>query len=60
MSAQGYTNKIRVDAEARLTKVQFPGKVGLNNNPIQSSCRLSPDFRNIIYTIPCVCKPWKI
>jgi len=51
MSAQRYTNKLRVDAEARLTKVQFPGKVGLNINPIQSTCRLSPDFSITNYTI---------
>lgn len=57
MSAQGYTNKLRVNAEARLTKVQFPGKIALNINPIQSSVRLSPDFSKINYTIPCLCRP---
>lgn len=51
MSAQGYTNKIRAATEGRLTKVQFPGKVAVNNNPIQASVRLSPNFTTNNYTI---------
>lgn len=51
MSAQGYTNRIRVQAEGRNNKVQYPGRVGLTNNPIQASVGLSPNFTTNNYTI---------
>lgn len=60
MSAQGYTNKVRVSSEARLIKVQFPGKVGDNKNPLQSSIALSPSYTQINYSIACVCQSWKV
>jgi len=55
MSAQAHTNKMRILAEASLVKVQYPGKVGLNNNPIYSTINCSPDFRVLKYSSKPVC-----
>lgn len=49
MSAQSYTNKRRILAEAALKKVQYPGRVALNNKPILSALNCSPDFSVINY-----------
>jgi len=56
-SAQSFTNGVRVQAEARLTKVQFPGKIAKNLNPLEAAVALSPDFTPIKYTLPNYCKP---
>ena len=55
MSAQSYTNKRRVLAEASLQKVQYPGNIGLNNNPILATRNCSPDFQSLIYKPICGC-----
>lgn len=44
MSAQGYTNKRRVLASARNTKVQLLGNIGDTLQPLSSTVRLSPNF----------------
>jgi hypothetical protein len=49
MSAQAYTNKLRLLAEAGVTKVQYPGRIALNKNPILSTSNCSPDFSVINY-----------
>ena len=49
MSAQAYTNKLRILAEAAVTKVHYPGRVALNKNPILSTINCSPDFSVVNY-----------
>lgn len=56
MSAQSYTNKRRVLAEASLRKVQYPGNIALNNNPILATRNCSPDFQSLIYKPICGCE----
>ena len=51
MSAQAYTNKLRLFAEASLIKVQYPGKVCVNNNPIYGLTNFYPDFRVLQYYV---------
>ena len=51
-SAACYTNKRRVIAEASLTKVQYPGKVAVNNDVILSVRNCSPDFSVLHYFKP--------
>ena len=55
MSAQCYTNKRRVLAEASLRKTQYPGSIGLNNNPIYASINCNPDFTKLTYLINRCC-----
>lgn len=55
MSAQCYTNKRRILAEASLRKTQYPGSVGLNNNPIYASINCKPDFSKLVYLIKVCC-----
>ena len=55
MSAQCYTNKRRILAEAALKKVQYPGRVALNNKLILSALNCSSDFTPITYTQICKC-----
>lgn len=50
-SSACYTNKLRVNAEAQNTKVEYPRKIGLNNNPILSARNCSPNFSVLTYTI---------
>jgi len=55
MSTQCYTNKRRILAEASIRKVQYPGSIGLNNNPIYSSINCKVDFKELIYLINRCC-----
>jgi len=55
MSAQAHTNKMRILAESSLVKVQYPGKVALNQNPIYSTVNCSPDFRVLQYSAKPLC-----
>ena len=55
MSTQCYTNKRRILAEASLRKVQYPGSIGLNNNPLYSSINCKADFKELIYLINRCC-----
>jgi len=50
MSTQAYTNKRRIIAEASQRKTQYPGFIGLNNNPIYASINCRPDFSEITYS----------
>jgi hypothetical protein len=51
MSAQAHTHKMRLLAEASLVKVQYPGKVAVNQNPIYAIRNCSPDFRVLQYPV---------
>jgi len=55
MSAQCYTNKRRILAEASVTKTQYPGSIGLNNNPIYASINCNPNFNELAYLIKLCC-----
>lgn len=56
MSAQCYTNKRRILAEASVRKVQYPGSVGLNNKAIYASIGCNQDFKELVYLINLCCK----
>jgi hypothetical protein len=55
MSAQCYTNKRRILAEASLRKTQYPGSIGLNNNPLYASINCKPNFTELVYLINRCC-----
>jgi hypothetical protein len=50
MSAQGYTNRIRVQTEGRNNKVQYPGRIASNVNVLSAAVRLSPNYGVVSYT----------
>lgn len=50
-SAACYTNKRRVLAESSVTKVQYPGKIAVNNDVILSARNCSPDFGVLVYKV---------
>jgi hypothetical protein len=50
-SASAYTNAVRVKAEATLLKVQFPGRIAVNNLPLHAATGCpSVLFNQIRYT----------
>jgi hypothetical protein len=50
-SSAAYTNSVRVKAEATLLKVEFPGRIAVNRNPIQAATGCPPVlFDQITYT----------
>jgi hypothetical protein len=55
MSAQCYTNKRRILAEVSVRKVQYPGSIALNNNPIYATTNCKPDFTRLVYLIKLCC-----
>lgn len=55
MSTQAYTNKRRVLAEAGNRKVQYPGKVATNVNPIYATINCSANFQQLTYRDICGC-----
>jgi len=55
-TAQAYTNKRRILAEAALRKTQYPGSIGLNNNPIYASINCNPAFNTLNYSNNNCCK----
>lgn len=57
ISSAGYTNRIRIKAEAQNTKVQQPTKQSVNYNPLQSSLICNPNFAVIKYPFICPCAP---
>lgn len=60
MSAACYTNRVRTRAQARVTKVQYPGYIANNYDPLFSTGGCSPRFDVLNYilkkscTLPCV------
>jgi hypothetical protein len=58
MSSAWYTNRKRVLAEAALTKVQYPGRVAVNN-VILSVQNCQPNFSVLDYIPPVNCRKYK-
>lgn len=48
-SAATYINKIRVETIARNNKVEYPGKVAKNNQPLAPTCNINPNFEVLDY-----------
>lgn len=59
MSSAWYTNRKRVLAEAALTKVQYPGKIAVNN-AILSVQNCQPNFSVLDYTPLVNCSKCKL
>jgi len=55
MSAGAYINKLRVRAQARLVKVQYPGGRATNFNPIYSAVGCNADFTRLNYQAGICC-----
>lgn len=49
MSSACYTNKIRVETIARNNKVEYPGRVAKNIEPLSPTCRTNPSFDVLNY-----------
>ena len=47
--ASAYINKLRVETTARNNKVEYPGKVALNIQPLAPACRTDPAFAVLSY-----------
>jgi hypothetical protein len=52
MSSQAYTNRVRILAEASLTKIQYPGRIAIDNR-LSASVNCSRNFDPIVYTDIC-------
>lgn len=48
-SAASYINKIRVETIAKNTKVEYPGKVAKNIQPLSPVCNQIPNFTVLSY-----------
>ncbi len=53
MSAGAYINRIKVQSQARNTKVQYPGGKATNYNPLYATCASNPNFSILNYTLIC-------
>ena len=55
-TASAYINKVRVRREATATKVQYPGSIALNTNPIYAAINCNPvfDVLRYMYTGKCI------
>ena len=49
-SSACYTNKIRVTTIVKNNKVEYPGKVAKNIEPLAPSCPVNPSFTVLSYT----------
>jgi hypothetical protein len=56
MTAQAYTNRLRLLAVANNTKVQYTRGIAVNNNPIYSTIGCKPNFKSITYVLKRSCK----
>jgi hypothetical protein len=56
MSTACYTNRVRTRAQARVTKVQYPGNIAINYDPLYATNGCNPRF-NVInyYIVPKTC-----
>jgi len=52
MSAAWYTNKVRVQAVAKNTKVEYPGGVAQPIKPVYSSSNCNPNYSVLKYFKP--------
>lgn len=48
-SSACYTNKIRVTTITKNNKVEYPGKVAKNIEPLAASCPINPSFTVLSY-----------
>ena len=55
MSAQAYTNRRRIRAEASVVKVEYKKGVTVNNNAIYATINCLPDFNQRTYVPVCKC-----
>lgn len=55
MSAQSYTNKRRILAEASVVKAQYMKSVAVNKNSIYATINCLPNFQPITYIPTCSC-----
>lgn len=56
MSSQAYTNRIRILAEASLTKTQYPANM-ISDNKLSATINCSPNFSILTYPYICPCTP---
>lgn len=54
-SAASYINKLRTQAEANVVKVQYPGNVAKNQNPLYASIACNPVFTVLSYQVRTCC-----
>jgi hypothetical protein len=58
MSAARYTNRVRTQSQARVTKAQYPGGISNNYDPLFSSIDCNVSYTVLDYKgVPCVCAP---
>lgn len=58
MSAARYTNRVRTQSQARVTKAQYPGSVSNNYDPLFSSIDCNVSYNVLDYKgVPCICSP---
>lgn len=58
MSAARYTNRVRTQSQARVTKAQYPGSVSNNYDPLFSSIDCNVSYNVLNYKgVPCICSP---
>lgn len=58
MSAARYTNRVRTQSQARVTKVQYPGTVSNNYDSLFSSINCNSSYNVLDYKgVPCICSP---
>ena len=58
MSAAGYTNRVRTQSQARVTKAQYPGSVSNNYDALFSSIDCNVSYNVLDYKgTPCICGP---
>jgi hypothetical protein len=55
MSAQAYTNRRRIRAEASVVKAQYPKGITVNRNAIYATLNCLPNFQQITYIPICRC-----
>ena len=49
-TASAYTNKLRVENTAKNNKVEYPGRVAKNIEPLAPACPANPSFAVLVYT----------
>lgn len=49
-TASAYINKIRVETIVKNTKVEYPGKIAKNLEPLAPTCQINPSFTVLTYT----------
>jgi len=58
MSAARYTNRVRTQSQARVTKAQYPGSISNNYDPLFSSIDCNVSYTVLDYkSVPCICGP---